>query len=303
MKERVRASERQAAAATATATRADPSAEVRLDLEGMTCASCAARVERKLNDLDGVEATVNLATEQATVHRQAEVPLDRLVAAVEAAGYGAQVARPAGEVDKHHHDEPLDVVKRRLALAALLTLPVALLAMVPPLQFDGWEWAALALSTPVVFYSGFSFHRAALKSARHLAATMDTLISLGTLAAWTWSAVVLLGSLDADTYFEVAAVVTTLILLGRFLEGRAKRRSSEAIRKLLELGTKDARVLRDDAEVLVPITELQPGDVFVVRPGEKIATDGVVIDGESALDQSILTGESLPAEVGSGDEV
>ena len=173
-------------------------------------------------------------------------------------------------------------------LAVVLTVPVALLAMVPPLQFSGWEWVALALSAPVVFVSGLGFHRAALRNARHRAASMDTLISLGTLAAWLWSAVVLVGGLDADVYFEVAAVVTTLILLGRYLEARAKRRSSEAIRKLLELGAKEARVLRDGEEVLVPVAELQVGDLFVVRPGEKIATDGVVVEGDSAVDQSLL---------------
>ena len=175
--------------------------------------------------------------------------------------------------------------------------------MIPPLQFDGWEWAALALATPVVFYSGLGFHRAALKSARHLEATMDTLISVGTLAAWTWSTVALLGGIDADTYFEVAAVITTLILLGRYLEARAKSRSSEAIRKLLELGAKEARVLRNGQEVLIPAAELAGGDLFVVRPGEKIATDGVVEDGASAVDRSMLTGESVPVEVEPGSEV
>jgi Cu+-exporting ATPase len=188
-------------------------------------------------------------------------------------------------------------------LAIALTVPIVLLAMVPPLRFDGWEWVALVLSTPVVFYSGIGFHRAALKSARHFEATMDTLISLGTLAAWTWSTVVLVGGIATDTYFEVAAVVTTLILLGRFLEARAKGRSSEAIRKLLELGAKEARVVRDGVEVTVPISSVEPGDVFVVRPGEKIATDGVVIEGASAVDQSMLTGESLPVEVTVGTDV
>jgi P-type Cu+ transporter len=269
--------------------------EVRLELEGMTCASCASRIERKLNKLEGVEASVNFATEQATVHCDEELPLERLIEAVESAGYGAHVARPAHEAHSahadhaagghHHEDAPLAVLTRRLRAAVILTLPVALLAMVPSLQFSGWEWLAFALSTPVVFYAGLGFHRAALKSARHLAATMDTLISIGTLAAWAWSTVVLLGGLAEDTYFEVAAVITTLILLGRFLEARAKGRSSEAIRKLLELGAKEARVLRDGVETLVPVAELTVGDVFVVRPGEKIATDGVILEGESALDQ------------------
>jgi Cu+-exporting ATPase len=290
-----------------------PSHEVKLELEGMTCASCAARIERKLNKLDGVEASVNFTTERATVRCGGDVPVPRLIAAVESAGYGAHVAPPAHEghashgghdMGGHHHqDEPLAVLTRRLLVAVALTIPVALLAMVPPLQFSGWEWVAFALSTPVVFYAGLGFHRAALKSARHLEATMDTLISLGTLASWTWSTVVLLAFISEDTYFEVAAVITTLILLGRYLEARAKGRSSEAISKLLELGAKEVRVLRDGVETLVPTAELMVGDVFVVRPGEKIATDGVVLEGESALDQSMLTGESVPVEVEVGSEI
>jgi len=274
--------------------------EVKLDLDGMTCASCATRIEKRLNRLDGVEATVNFATEQATVHCDSSVPVEQLVGAVEAAGYGA---RPAVQHASHDHDAPLALLTRRLVLAVMLTIPVALLAMVPPLQFGGWEWVAFALSTPVVFYSGIGFHRAALRNAQHLAASMDTLISIGTLAAWTWSVVVLFGGLSSDVYFEVAAVVTTLIVLGRYFEARAKGRSSEAIRKLLELGAKEARVLRNGIETLVPIADLHVGDVFVVRPGEKIATDGLVVEGESALDQSMLTGESLPVEVGVGSEI
>ena len=220
--------------------------EIRLELEGMHCASCAARIEKQLNRLDGVQATVNLATEQATVDCAPEVGVEDLVSAVDAAGYHAHVASPSHE---HVHDDPVDVLQRRLALAVVLTIPVALLAMVPALRFDGWEWVALALSSPVVFYAGAGFHRAALESARHHAAGMDTLISLGTLAAWTWSVVVLAAGLDTGTYFEVSAVVTTLILLGRYLEARTKARASAAIRKLLELGAKDARVLRDGEEV------------------------------------------------------
>jgi Cu+-exporting ATPase len=284
----------------AAATDAGKPVEVELDLEGMTCASCATRIEKKLNKLDGVEATVNFATERATVHCHDDVPVDRLLGAVEAAGYHAHVHEAH---TGHHHDEPLATLRRRLGVAIVLTVPIVLLAMVPPLRFGGWEWVALALSTPVVFYSGIGFHRAALRSARHLEATMDTLISLGTLAAWTWSTVVLVGGIATDTYFEVAAVVTTLILLGRFLEARAKGRSSEAIRKLLELGAKEARVVRDGAEVMVPIASVEPGDVFVVRPGEKIATDGVVVEGASAVDQSMLTGESLPVEVTARSDV
>jgi len=284
-----------------TAVRDSDLKEVRLDLEGMTCASCVRRIERKLNKLDGVEATVNFATEQATVHCDPSVSVGELVSAVEAAGYQAH---PVDEADgHHHHDEPIAVLRRRLTVAVALTAPLAAIAMIAPLQFKGWEWVALVLATPVVFWSGIGFHRAALQSARHLAATMDTLISIGTLAAYLWSAVVLVGGIDADTYFEVAAVITTLILLGRYLEARAKRRSSEAIRKLLELGAKEARILRDGEEVSVPIGQVAPGDLMVVRPGEKIPTDGVVAEGESALDQSLLTGESLPVEVGPGAEV
>jgi P-type Cu+ transporter len=277
-----------------------PGSTVRLDLEGMTCASCAARVEKRLNGLEGVAATVNLATEQATVHSSAAVPVASLIAAVESAGYGAREASPA---HSHVHDEPIGPLRRRLAVAIVLTVPLALLALIPPLQFEGWGWVALALSTPVVFWSGAGFHRAAAKSARHLDASMDTLISIGTLAAWLWSTVVLLGSLDADTYFEVPAVITTLVLLGRYFEARAKRRSGEAVRKLVALGAKEVRILRDGSEALVPIDELEPGDLFVVRPGEKLATDGIVVEGDSAVDQSVLTGESVPVEVAAGSEV
>jgi P-type Cu+ transporter len=291
------------------ATKTPEAKTLRLDLDGMTCASCAARIEKKLNRLEGVVATVNFATEQATVRCDEAVPVEQVVAAVESAGYGARpvadslAGHEAAAAGHHHHDEPLRVLTRRLVVAIALTIPVALLAMVSPLRFPGWEWVALALSTPVVFYSGLGFHRAALKNARHFAASMDTLISLGTVAAWLWSTIVVVGSLGTDTYFEVAAVVTTLIVLGRYLEARAKGRSSEAIRQLLELGAKEARVLRGTEEMLVPVEQLRVGDRFVVRPGEKIATDGVVVEGESAVDQSMLTGESVPVEVTVGSKV
>jgi len=273
--------------------------ETRLDLEGMHCASCAAAIERCLNELDGVEATVNLATNQATVHSDPPVPLEELTAAVESIGYGA---RPAGHGSGHDHEEA-GALRLRLLVAAALTVPVALLAMVPSLRFGGWEWASLALATPVVFYSGLGFHRSALRSARHAAATMDTLISVGTLAAYLWSAVVLVFGLGADTYFEVATAVTTLILLGRYLEERAKGRASAAVRRLGELGARDAVVLRDGVEREVPVADLHEGDVFVVRPGEKIATDGVVVEGASTVDRSLLTGESAPVDAAPGDEV
>ena len=205
--------------------------------------------------------------------------------------------------DDHAALDLVRPLRRRLLVSLALTIPLVLLAMVPPLQIVGWEWIAFALATPIVLWAGLPFHRAALLNARHLTATMDTLISIGTLAAWGWSAVVLVAGLDADVYFEVAGVITTLILLGRFLEARARRRSSAAIRALLELGAKEARLLRGGEEVLVPLEELRVGDLFVVRPGEKVATDGIVEEGQSAVDQSMLTGESLPADVAPGAEV
>jgi P-type Cu+ transporter len=278
-------------------TTVEPTERVRLDVDGMTCASCAARVEKKLSRVEGVEeSSVNYATEEATVvYDPARVEVDDLLEAVSAAGYSAHVH---GETAREATS-----VLRRLVLAIALTVPLTLVAMVPPLQFDGWEWAALALATPVVLWAGWPFHRAAFRNARHLSVTMDTLISIGTLAAWAWSTVVLVGGIDADTYFEVGAVIVTLILLGRYLEERAKSRSGAAVRALLELGAKEARVLRNGEEVLVPIAELEVGDRFVVRPGEKIATDGVVEEGESAIDQSMLTGESVPDEVAPGAEI
>jgi Cu+-exporting ATPase len=284
---------------TTVAEQPTQSVRVELALEGMTCASCATRIEKRLNKLDGVAATVNFATEQATVSFDAErVSVDDLIAAVEAAGYHASLPREAlGEED------PTRPYRLRLLVAAALSAPVAVLAMVPPSQFPHWEWLALVLATPVVFWGGWPFHRAAALNARHLVATMDTLISIGTLAAWAWSTVVLVGGIAEDTYFEAAGLITALILLGRYFEARAKRRSGAAIRALLELGAKEARVLRDGEEVLVPVEQLRVGDLFVVRPGEKVATDGVVESGSSAVDASMLTGESVPVEVGPGDEV
>src|SRR6266545_3166177 len=274
--------------------------EITYSVPDMSCGHCKHEVTTEVSAVAGVDSVdVDLDTKRVVV-RGAGLDDAAIRAAIDAAGYGA---RPAVQHASHDHDAPLALLTRRLVLAVMLTIPVALLAMVPPLQFGGWEWVAFALSTPVVFYSGIGFHRAALRNAQHLAASMDTLISIGTLAAWTWSVVVLFGGLSSDVYFEVAAVVTTLIVLGRYFEARAKGRSSEAIRKLLELGAKEARVLRNGIETLVPIADLHVGDVFVVRPGEKIATDGLVVEGESALDQSMLTGESLPVEVGVGSEI
>jgi Cu+-exporting ATPase len=257
--------------------------EITLELEGMTCASCAGRIERGLNDLEGVQASVNLATEKAAVrYDESSLDVDALLAAVEAAGYRASPAR-------EREDEQRDTVRTRLALATALTVPLTLVAMVPPLQFDGWEWLAFALATPVVFVAGWPFHRAAVRNIRHRAVTMDTLVSLGTLSAWIWSTAALLFAEGADTYFEVAGVITTLILLGRFLEARARRRAGEAIRALADLS--------------VPDRGIQVGDEFVVRPGERIPTDGIVIEGESAVDRSMLTGEPLPEDTAPGDEV
>jgi P-type Cu+ transporter len=281
------------------------SERVRLDIEGMTCASCAARIEKKLNKLDGVEATVNYAAEEAAVSFDpARVQLEKLIRTVGAIGYGAAVARSG--VEARRADEPDDalrMIRRRLALAAVLTAPLTLLALVPPVQFSGWEWLALALAAPVVLWAGWPFHRAAALNLRHSAATMDTLISLGTLAALGWSAIVLVAFGSGDTYFEVGAVTTTLVLLGRFLETGARRRSSAAIRALLELGAKEARIVKDGVEMLVPVDDLRVGDRFIVRPGDKIATDGVVQEGTSAVNQSMLTGESIPVDVGPGSEV
>jgi P-type Cu+ transporter len=257
--------------------------QISLELEGMTCASCAARIERQLNQLEGVEASVNLGTERASVRYDGgRVSVDELLRAVESVGYQASTSarsQPAGRA----------MQSARLALAATLTTPAVLLAMVGAFQFAGWEWAAFVLTTPVVLWAGWPFHAAAAKNLRHRLVTMDTLVSLGTLAAWIWSVVALLALEDADTYFEVAAVITTLILLGRFFESRARRRSGEALRALAELS--------------LPDQGLEVGDIFVARPGERVATDGVVVEGESAVDRSLLTGEPAPEDVGPGDEV
>ncbi|HEX9378903.1 MAG TPA: heavy metal translocating P-type ATPase [Gaiellaceae bacterium] len=277
----------------------DTTKRLELEIGGMTCASCAARVEKKLNKLDGVSANVNYATELATVaYDRDHVRLPDLIRAVETAGYTAALPSHADA-----NGDPVRALRTRLLVSVALTVPLILLAMVPPLQFPGWEWIAFALATPIVLWAGLPFHRAAVLNARHVTATMDTLVSLGTLSAWSWSAVVLVAGLEADVYFEVAGVITTLIVLGRFLEARARRRSGAAIRALLELGAKEARLLRDGVEVLVAVGQLQVGDTFVVRPGEKIATDGVVVEGDSAVDQSMLTGESMPVEVDPGAEL
>jgi P-type Cu+ transporter len=290
---------------------------ITLAVTGMSCASCAARVEKSLNQLDGVVATVNFATEHATVEFRDGVTREDLVAAVEETGYSATV--PTRNEDES--DETTGW-KRRLFISAALSIPVVLLSMVPALQFDYWQWLVLALASPVAVWGAWPFHRAAITNLRHRAATMDTLISAGVAAAYLWSIWALLFAhagargmtmtlslLTNDArgphlYFEVAAAVTTFILAGRYFESRAKRRSGDALRALLDMGAKDVAVVSDGpAEVRIPIDELAVGDVFVARPGEKIATDGVVVSGTSAVDASMLTGEPVPVEVGPGDEV
>ncbi|WP_116104174.1 heavy metal translocating P-type ATPase [Amycolatopsis thermalba] len=297
-------------------TAAPERTEVELAIGGMTCAACANRIERKLNKLDGVTATVNYATEKATVSFPAGVEPQQLVDTVVAAGYSATLPRAGEEGDDH-----VTGLRDRVLAAAVLSLPVVVLAMVPAWQVDYWQWISLALATPVVFGAGLPFHVAAWTNLKHRAATMDTLISVGTLAAYLWSVYALVfteageiglrhpfeltierGS-ESRIYLEVATAVTTFILAGRYFEARAKRRAGAALRALLELGAKDVAVLRDGAEVRIPASQLAVGDRFVVRPGEKIATDGEVEDGSSAVDVSMLTGESVPVEDGRGDAV
>jgi Cu+-exporting ATPase len=272
---------------------------VTLNVDGMTCASCAARIEKRLNRIDGVHATVNFATEQASVDAPANVTTDELMAAVEATGYRATVKtdeQPVDDSDEHPY-------LRRLLASAVLSLPVLALSMAPALQFSGWQWLVFALTTPVVLWGAWPFHRATLTNLRHGAATMDTLISVGVGAAYAWSVWELLTGASQHLYFEVAAVVTSFVLAGRYLEARAKTQSGAALRALLDMGAKDVAVVRGDNETRIPISELAVGDVFVVRPGEKVATDGVIATGTSAVDAAMLTGESVPVEVGPGDDV
>jgi Cu+-exporting ATPase len=287
----------------ATAPERAGAATVDLPIEGMTCGACAARIERGLDRIDGVaSASVNLAAERATVvYDPALTGPAALAAKVAALGYAVGRDPAAGD--------PAADLRNRLLAAAALTAPLLALSMVPALQYPGWEWLAAVLATPVVLWAGSGFHRAALAGLRHRTATMDTLVSLGTLAAWGWSVAALLagdpagGEAGGHVYFEVAAVIVVLILFGRWLESRARSRSGQALRRLLELGADTAMVLRDGTEAPVPVEAVAVGDRFVVRPGEKLATDGVVEQGRSSLDRSLLTGESLPVEVGPGDEV
>jgi P-type Cu+ transporter len=277
-----------------------------LVIGGMTCASCAARVERKLNRLDGVTANVNFATEAARVTFPETLTVGDLITAVERTGYTAALpAPPDTGQDADAAAGSRRELRLRMLVSVALALPVVLLAMVPALQFPDWRWASLAAATPVATWGAWPFHRAALIGARHGAATMDTLVSLGVSAAYLWSlyALLLAGAGTHATYLEVAAGVTALILLGRYLEARAKRSAGAALRALLDLGAKQATVLRDGGELSVPVSQLRVGAEFVVRPGEKISADGTVIMGSSAVDTSMLTGEPVPAEVGPGDAV
>ncbi|UIX33996.1 heavy metal translocating P-type ATPase [Streptomyces sp. GQFP] len=313
--------------------------EVELAIGGMTCASCAARVEKKLNRMEGVSATVNYATEKAKVSYADGVGVGDLIATVVKTGYTAEEPPPpvpvAAAPAERDDDPELGALRQRLLVSALLAAPVVLMSMIPALQFDNWRWLALTLASPVVVWGGLPFHRAAFTNARHGAATMDTLVSVGTLAAFGWSLWALfwgdagraampgMDGMDgmgvresfsftasragaggaSEIYLEVAAGVVAFILLGRYLEARAKRRSGAALRALMQLGAKDVSVLRGGREVRVPVGELAIGDRFVVRPGEKVATDGTVVEGVSAVDASMLTGESVPVDVGAGDAV
>ncbi|WP_312672999.1 heavy metal translocating P-type ATPase [Microbacterium sp.] len=304
-----------------------PSAtSVELEIGGMTCASCAMRIEKKLNRLDGVTATVNYATEKANVTAPAGVDTALLIAEVEKTGYTAVVpAPPAPEGTKPDGEEPdpeLTALRHRLIASVVLTVPVIAMAMIPALQFTYWQWLSLALAGPVIVWAAWPFHKAAWINLRHGAATMDTLISMGTIAALLWSLYALFFGTAGmpgmthpfeftvapsdgagNIYLEVGAGVTTFILAGRYFEKRSKRQAGAALRALLELGAKEVAVLRQGVETRIPTTELRVGDEFVVRPGEKIATDGVVVGGTSAVDASMLTGESVPVEVGAGDAV
>ncbi|HEY5887743.1 MAG TPA: heavy metal translocating P-type ATPase [Acidimicrobiales bacterium] len=299
-----------------------PAGRVELVVEGMTCASCAARIEKRLNGLDGVAATVNFATETASIEAPEGVTADDLVAQVESVGYGAHLPTRVAATTPAEDADALRPVREGLVFIGLLTVPVVALSMIPALQFDDWQWLALAMAAPVVAWGGWPFHQAAWANLRHGAATMDTLISIGTLAAFGWSLYALFVGdagatgmhMDVDLglqrdggsgqiYLEVATGVTFFILLGRYLEARAKQRSGAALRALLDLGAKEVSILRDGAEVRRPVEDLVIDDRFLVRPGETVATDGVVEDGISAIDASLLTGESVPVEVDPGAEV
>jgi Cu+-exporting ATPase len=313
---------------TTTETTTAATHTVALVIGGMTCASCAARIGKRLNKLDGVEAGVNYATEQATITFTNHTSVEELIGEIEAIGYTAElppvvdVTPDSGQHDDDIEDDATRALRTRLIGSTLLTIPVLALSMITPLQFNSWQWLTFALAWPVVLWGAWPIHRAAWMNLRHGAATMDTLISVGTLAAFGWSVYALFwgtagmpnmtmsfsftierGGGQGEIYLEVASAVTVFILAGRYFESRAKRRSGAALRALLDMGAKDVAVLRDGAEVRIPIGQLAVGDMFVVRPGEKIATDGIVEEGSSAIDASLLTGESVPVEVAPGSPV
>ncbi|HHX86480.1 MAG TPA: heavy metal translocating P-type ATPase, partial [Actinomycetales bacterium] len=307
--------------------------QVELEIEGMTCAACANRIERKLNKLDGVSAAVNYATEKARVEFGDGVEPQLLLDTVEKAGYHARLPQPretgrdarvdgAGAPEDSAGADRVEGLRRRVIISALLSVPVIAMAMIPALQFTYWQWLSLTLAAPVIVWGAYPFHRAAWINARHGTSTMDTLVSIGTLAAFAWSLYALflghagvpgmthgfeftLSPSDGagDIYLEAAAGVTTFVLLGRYFEARSKRSAGSALLALLELGAKDVAVLRAGRETRIPVEDLRVGDEFVVRPGEKIATDGTVVDGASAVDTSMVTGESVPVEVAGDDAV
>jgi len=313
---------------TDTSTITPATQTVALAIGGMTCASCAARIGKRLNKIDGVEAGVNYATEQATITFTDNTTVDDLIGQIEAIGYTANVPHEAdaspdsSDSPEETEDAATRALRTRLIGSILLTVPVLALSMITPLQFNSWQWLTFALAWPVVLWGAWPFHRAAWMNLRHGAATMDTLISVGTLAAFGWSVYALFwgtagmpnmkmsfsftierGGGQGEIYLEVASAVTVFILCGRYFESRAKRRSGAALRALLDMGAKDVAVLRDGAEVRIPIGQLAVGDLFVVRPGEKVATDGIVEEGASAIDASLLTGEPIPVEVAPGSPV
>ncbi len=293
--------------------------EVQLHITGMTCASCAAHVEKALNQIDGVDALVNYATERATIYSLNELDESQLIQAVVQTGYSAESlqALPQNQQQQEQQQQQLTAPRNRLIACSVLTVPVVAMAMIPALQVANWQWWSLALATPVVFWGAYPFHRATWMNLRHGKATMDTLISIGTLSAYFWSLYELLANqagvtgMDGMTgmtgmpevYFEVATAVTVFLLAGRYFEARAKQRSGAALRALADLGARDVAVLRNGEELRIPIEELRVGEQFVVRPGEKLSTDGIVVEGRSAIDMSLLTGESIPVEVGPGDSV
>ncbi|SDG05022.1 Cu+-exporting ATPase [Blastococcus aurantiacus] len=309
-----------------SATAADN--QIELAIGGMTCASCAARIEKKLNKLEGVTATVNYSTEKAKVTFTGDITPADLVATVEKTGYSARLPQPpkadadGGQPESAEADDHVRILRQRLAVSTILTVPVIAMAMIPALQFQYWQWLSLTLAAPVVVWGALPFHKAAWTNLRHGASTMDTLISMGTIAALAWSLYALFWGTAGEPgmthafeltiartdgtgniYLEAAAGVTTFILAGRYFEARSKRRAGAALRALLELGAKEVSVLRGGVETRIPADQLAADDLFVVRPGEKIATDGTIVEGSSAVDASMLTGESVPVEVGPGDAV